>query len=204
MGGRRQPDDGHGRGGVRQAVGPFTEFGLQRGSLETRVWLLSRDVRVINDGGRLPSRTRSHRNRCARGAEWEARRVSRQLPGTDIDLSILCFGSFRLRPDNPGAYAALDAALEAGIDTIHSAPEYRSFELSRKVRLHPRRSDLHHIVKFPNPGFGQDRFDPDTFRRQVDDVLRALGAERIAVVQTGGWTRSGRSSTSQRHGPSSL
>jgi aryl-alcohol dehydrogenase-like predicted oxidoreductase len=116
----------------------------------------------------------------------------RRIGGTDLDVSVLCFGSARsatpqgVHDDASRARArALAAALDAGINFIHSSREYGTHWIMNEVlREHPRRHELHHVIKVPVPD-RQDNgvFDAARFRSYVEDSLRALATERIAVVQ---------------------
>lgn len=102
-------------------------------------------------------------------------------------MSVIAYGSFRLR-GSPGQETdgtrALLAAIDGGVNTVHSSSQYGSFgHLAESLAVHPRRGDLHHIVKVVTPEYGHSQFDPADFRRQVDLALKSLGTERIAVVQ---------------------
>lgn len=102
-------------------------------------------------------------------------------------MSVIAYGSFRLG-GSPGQVAegrrALQAAIDGGINTIHSSSQYGSFDrLAESLATHPRRGDLHHIVKVVTPDYGHTEFNPAEFRDQVDLALSKLGTERIAVVQ---------------------
>ena len=97
---------------------------------------------------------------------------------------MLCFGTFRLKPSRQTGIQALHEAIDLGINTLHSSPEYGSFEhVCDVLDRHSKRADLHHVLKVPSPGYGQRAFDPTYFRRQIDESLAALGVERIAIVQ---------------------
>src|SRR3954463_13458498 len=93
----------------------------------------------------------------------------RRLAGTDIDLSVLCFGPTRTAAAAPGddprtrdGIKAFSAVLDSGINCIHSSYEYRLGSMammSSILKDHPKRHDIHHIVKVPTPDFE----DNDTF-----------------------------------------
>ncbi len=115
----------------------------------------------------------------------------RQFGSSDLQLSGVCYGTMRYAPKD-GSFddvaragkRALEAAIDRGINCIHSSYEYRTRWLTGRVlRDHPGRSGLHHIIKVNAPDFGEERFDRSEFRRQVEEALRDLHADRIAVVQ---------------------
>jgi len=118
----------------------------------------------------------------------------RRLAGTDIDVSILCFGPTRTAAAEPGddprtreGVKAFNAALDAGINFIHSSYEYRLGSMammSSVLKDHPKRHDLHHVVKVPAPDFeDKDVFTEARFRQRVEEALRLFHAERISVLQ---------------------
>ena len=52
------------------------------------------------------------------------------------------------------------------------------------LREHPKRKELHHIIKVPVPDFDDGgKFDSGKFRLRVEEALRDLHADRIAVLQ---------------------
>lgn len=112
----------------------------------------------------------------------------RRLPRTDIDMSVVAFGPFRFAAGAGGGPSegvrALHAAIEGGVNTIHSSARYGSYRLLVDgLSRHPRRSEIHHIVKVVSPDHHESAFDGASFRRQVDEALNALGVDRLAVVQ---------------------
>jgi aryl-alcohol dehydrogenase-like predicted oxidoreductase len=118
----------------------------------------------------------------------------RRLAGTDIDLSVLCFGPTRTAAPEPGddprtreGTRAFFAVLESGINCIHSSYEYRLGSMSMMssvLKDHPKRHDIHHIVKVPAPDFeDDDTFTEARFRQRIEEALSMFHAERIAVVQ---------------------
>ena len=116
----------------------------------------------------------------------------RRLPGTDLDVSVICFGPMRAAAKAPGEDArsaageqALRAALDAGVNFIHSSYEYGvRWMMTRVLRDHPRRHDLHHVIKVPVPDWDDDgRFDGAKMRLRVEEALRDLCTDRIAVLQ---------------------
>ena len=117
---------------------------------------------------------------------------TRRLRGTDLDVSVLCFGPMRSATKDAAEDArsragadALRAAIDAGINFIHSSYEYRTrWMMSGVLRDHPKRHDLHHVIKVPVPDFADGgRFDAAKFRSRIEEALRDLHAERIAVLQ---------------------
>ena len=56
--------------------------------------------------------------------------------------------------------------------------------MSRVLADHPRRGELHHVIKVPVPNFKDgNRFDPAKFRLRVEEALTDLHADRISVLQ---------------------
>lgn len=116
----------------------------------------------------------------------------RRLGGTDLDVSVICLGPMRAATKEPAedekskaGEAALHAALDAGINFLHSSYEYRTrWMMERVLKDHPKRHDLHHVIKLPVPDFKDGgRFDEAKFRMRVEEALKDLHAERIAVLQ---------------------
>lgn len=116
----------------------------------------------------------------------------RRLAGTDLDVSVICLGPMRAAAKTPGGDArskagesALRAALDAGVNFLHSSYEYDTrWMMERVLKDHPKRHEVHHVIKVPVPDFKDGgRFDAAKFRRRVDEALTELHAERIAVLQ---------------------
>ena len=116
----------------------------------------------------------------------------RRLGGTDIDVSVICLGPMRAAAREPGndekskaGEEALRAALDAGVNFIHSSYEYGTrWMMGRVFKDHPKRNDLHHVIKVPVPDTDDnDRFDAAKFRMRIEEALRDLHAERISVLQ---------------------
>lgn len=118
----------------------------------------------------------------------------RRLAGTDIDVSVLCFGPTRTAAPEPGddertraGERAFSAALEAGMNFVHSSYEYRRGSMAMMgsvLRDHPKRHDIHHVIKVPVPDFEDGgTFSETKFRTRIEDALRLFGAERISVLQ---------------------
>jgi hypothetical protein len=56
--------------------------------------------------------------------------------------------------------------------------------MSRVLKNHPKRHDLHHIIKVPDPDFDDGgKFDAPKFRLRVEEALRDLHTEHIDVLQ---------------------
>ena len=103
----------------------------------------------------------------------------RRLGGTDLDVSVICLGPMRAAAKEPGndeksrlGEAALRAALDAGVNFIHSSYEYGTrWMMNRVLADHPKRSELHHVIKLPVPDFADgDRFDAGKFRLRVEEA----------------------------------
>lgn len=116
----------------------------------------------------------------------------RRLGGTDLDVSVICLGPMRAAakeagddPKSKAGEAAMRAALDAGVNFLHSSYEYDTrWMMERVLRNHPKRHDVHHVIKVPVPDFKDGgRFDAAKFRRRVEEALKDLHAERIAVLQ---------------------
>ena len=116
----------------------------------------------------------------------------RRLGGTDLDVSVICLGPMRAAAKEPGhdeksraGERALRRALDLGVTFLHSSYEYGTrWMMARVLKDHPKRADLHHVIKVPVPDFADgDRFDAAKFRLRIEEALRDLHAERIAVLQ---------------------
>lgn len=114
----------------------------------------------------------------------------RTLPRSNTDIAEICFGSMRfIPPDSPSeargeGARALDAAIDGGVNVIHSSHEYPTFDATGELlSRHPKRGELHHIVKVESPDYDDPDFDAASFREQVERSLRTLHTERLTVVQ---------------------
>ena len=116
----------------------------------------------------------------------------RSFEQTDLKVSTICFGPMRFAAKSPGfdekseaGRRALERALERGLNFVHSSYEYGTrWAIGEVLKHHPKRPDLHHIIKVPVPDFVDgDVFDAGKFRLRVEEALRDLHAERIAVIQ---------------------
>lgn len=115
----------------------------------------------------------------------------RQLGATDLRVSELCFGTMRyasksgeLDDTGKAGRRALEEAIERGVNFIHSSYEYRTRWLTEQtLASHPRRNELHHIIKVNVPDWGDEAFSEGAFREQIHTALKELHTDRIAVVQ---------------------
>lgn len=113
----------------------------------------------------------------------------RRLLSTDLDVSVICYGPMRApqAQDDPAVtqhQRAMQAAIERGVNFIHSSYEYGVRWLMTPVlRDHPKRHDLMHVIKAPVPDWDDEGFDPAKLEAHIDDALRDLCTDRIALVQ---------------------
>ena len=128
----------------------------------------------------------------------------RKLGETNLRISVICLGPMRWvakgsgdkdkakagpsdaeHPQDAKHELALRRALDAGVNFLHSSYEYGTrWIMGRVLKDHPKRGELHHIIKVPVPDFkDQDHFDPAKFRLRVEEALSDLYAERISLLQ---------------------
>lgn len=113
----------------------------------------------------------------------------RRLDGTDLDVSVICYGPMRAPQshDDPATaqhQRAMHAAIERGVNLIHSSYEYGvRWMMTPVLRDHPTRHDLLHVIKAPVPDWDDGIFDPAKLEQRIDDALRELCTDRIALVQ---------------------
>ena len=116
----------------------------------------------------------------------------RKFGDTDLEVSEICFGPMRFSARTPGqdtlsqtGQRALEYAIERGINFIHSSYEYNTrWAMSDVLKNHPKRHDLHHIIKVPVPDWDDEgKFDAAKFRLRVEEALRDLHTEHIDVLQ---------------------
>ena len=100
----------------------------------------------------------------------------RRLAGTDLDLSVITFGTITFAPGPAGGWRrdfeagqkALHQALDSGINCIHSAFEYETrWAIRRVLRERSDRKDIKHIIKWPNP-------DERCTRNKLEPMLQEL------------------------------
>ena len=114
----------------------------------------------------------------------------RSLGASGVTLSPVTFGSMRMElgafPDSHwlGLFHLL---ADGGVTAFHSSHEYESYprfcRIIRDFRRERSGAEIQHIVKLACPGFNDSRFDPRRFRSAIENELRALGTERLDVVQ---------------------
>lgn len=124
---------------------------------------------------------------------WQAKEGEmryRRFGKTDLTISEITFGALRFvdgaqaKNDEALGRRALLDALDAGVNTIHSSYEYGTrWALEKILAEHPRRADLHHVIKVPSPDYSDPGFSDDQFRAHVETALRELKTDRIAIVQ---------------------
>ena len=116
----------------------------------------------------------------------------RRFGTTDLEVSPICFGPMRFASrdgsdDDVSRHGrrALERALERGVNFLHSSYEYGTrWSMAPVLANHPRRHDIHHVIKVPVPDFDDGgRFDAAKFRLRVEEALTELHADRIAVIQ---------------------
>ena len=116
----------------------------------------------------------------------------RKFGSTDLEVSEICFGPMRFAAKEAGdddksqaGRSALEHAIDRGVNFIHSSYEYGTrWSMSRVLKDHPKRHDLHHIIKVPVPDFDDGGiFDAAKFRLRVEEALRDLHTDRIDVLQ---------------------
>lgn len=113
----------------------------------------------------------------------------RTIGGTDLEVSVVCYGPMRLaqNQDDPNLQVhsrAMCAAIDRGINFIHSSYEYGVRWMMHEIlKEHPERHDLFHVIKAPVPDWTDEDFDPAKLEKIVDDALRDLCTDRIAMVQ---------------------
>lgn len=115
----------------------------------------------------------------------------RKYGNTDLEVSEICFGTMRYAPktevhneQSAQAARALEEAVDCGINFIHSSYEYQTRWLTGEVlSRHPKRHDLHHIIKVNVPEWEEPVFDKKAFRLQIEQALSELRVDRIAIVQ---------------------
>ncbi len=113
------------------------------------------------------------------------------LIGTDLRFSALTFGAYRFASKDPAdteavstGKRALAAALDAGINTIHSSFEYGTrWVLDDVLGERPERHQLNHIIKVPSPDYEDASFSEKQFRETIETALRELHTDRITIVQ---------------------
>lgn len=114
---------------------------------------------------------------------------ARTLAGrSEVSLSPLTFGSMRLDHVGEARAAArlIEDAIALGVTTFHVSSEYATWPLFVAAwnEIRPQvRADAQIVAKVGVPHFGEAGFDPHAFRAKVDGYRKALGTERLDVVQ---------------------
>ena len=117
---------------------------------------------------------------------------ARRFGNTDLEVSPICFGPMRFAAkggaDDERSRAgrqALERALERGVNFVHSSYEYGTrWSVGKVLAGHPRRHEIHHVIKVPVPDFDDGgSFDAAKFRLRVEEALSELHTDRIAVIQ---------------------
>lgn len=126
----------------------------------------------------------------------------RRFGTSGLMVSELSFGAMRVtgdaahvaRPKSPtksekeaqndSGRAALELALDSGVNCIHSSEDYGTWWLIADVlRGNPMRTEVHHVIKTMTPDYEDVAFSAAQIRYDVESALSALGAERISFVQ---------------------
>lgn len=116
----------------------------------------------------------------------------RRFGTSELEVSPICFGPMRFAAkggaDDERSRAgrlALERALERGVNFVHSSYEYGTrWSVGKVLAGHPRRHEIHHVIKVPVPDFDDGgRFDAAKFRLRVEEALADLHTDRIAVIQ---------------------
>lgn len=113
----------------------------------------------------------------------------RRLDGTDLDVSVVCYGPMRLAQDRddpalPDHKRAMNAVIDRGVNFIHSSYEYGVRWMMHEVlKDHPKRHELLHVIKAPVPDWDDPDFDEAKLESRIDEALRDLCTDRIALVQ---------------------
>lgn len=116
----------------------------------------------------------------------------RRFGNTDLEVSEICFGPMRFASQEPGdddlskaGQSALARAIERGVNFIHSCQGYGTrWAMGKVLKDHPKRKELHHIIKVGVPDFDDGgQFDTAKFRLRVEEALEELHADRITVLQ---------------------
>lgn len=113
----------------------------------------------------------------------------RSLKGTDLDVSVICYGPMRAAqnredPNLAVHKRAMRTAIDRGVNFIHSSYEYGvRWMMNDVLKDHPKRHELLHVIKAPVPDWDDPDFNADKFERIIDEALQELCTDRIALVQ---------------------
>lgn len=116
--------------------------------------------------------------------------ILREFGRSGIKLSPVTFGSMRLDPQQIDLNTAIELIsylYEHGINTFHSSHEYATdpffCQAIEQFRTQNPSVQLQHIVKIGVPHFDEAEFSSNRLVTLVENRLRALGTERIDLVQ---------------------
>lgn len=115
----------------------------------------------------------------------------RRIAGTDLDVSVLCFGPMRSAAKDgshndvtTAGSRALECALDNGVNFLHSSYEYKTrWMMTEVLKNHPKRHDIHHAIKLPVPDWDDGKFLPEKFRMRIEEALSELCTDRIDILQ---------------------
>jgi aryl-alcohol dehydrogenase-like predicted oxidoreductase len=128
----------------------------------------------------------------------------RELPTTDVRVSVLCLGTMTFGEQNTEAeaFAQLDLAVERGINFIDTAEMYpvppreetlggTEHIIGRWLKRRGRRDDVVLATKVAGPGHdwlpyirrGGNRLDRANIRAAIDDSLRRLQTDYVDLYQ---------------------
>ncbi|MEL6441241.1 MAG: aldo/keto reductase [Cyanobacteria bacterium J06621_8] len=114
----------------------------------------------------------------------------REFGRSGIKLSPVTFGSMRLAPERIELEAAVDLITflyESGVNTFHSSHEYATdpffCEVMRQFRSRHPGAEVVHIAKIGVPHFDEASFKGEKLVTLIEQRLKALDTEQIALVQ---------------------
>ena len=116
--------------------------------------------------------------------------IPREFGRLGIKLSPVTFGSMRLDSNKIElceAVKLIDYLYAHGVNTFHSSHEYETDAFFCRVveqfrQQHPS-AEIRHIAKIGVPHFGESEFSSIKLVSLIENRLRALGTERIDLVQ---------------------
>lgn len=107
-------------------------------------------------------------------ATGDAAHVARSRPPTPAEIAL----------QNSAGQSALEMALDAGVNCIHSSEDYGTWwMIGQTLRSRSNRTEVHHVIKTTTPDYQETEFSPAQVRHDVESALRELHAERISFVQ---------------------
>ena len=116
--------------------------------------------------------------------------IPKEFGRSGIKLSPVTFGSMRLDSNKielSEAVKLIDYLYAHGVNTFHSSHEYETDAFFCRVieqfrQQHPS-AEIKHIAKIGVPHFGESEFSSQKLVTSIENRLRALGTERIDLVQ---------------------